>query len=344
MPFFIYRELREHSPGGGGRNYSTMKIGVVGCGAVGSYYGAQLGRTDAEVWFLLRSDYDVVRERGVWIHSPRGDWHARPQCAAHPEEIGVCDLVLVALKTTANHVLPELLPPLTGPHTTVLTLQNGLGNEAALARVIPARQILGGLCFVCLNRVAPGVIQHTDHGQIVLGEYERPPEARTFALAERFQRAGVPCEVTPDLARAHWEKLVWNIPFNGLGVAGIAGFDAVIRGEYPPQSGTPTGRCLPTDTLLADPRWAGLVRELMEEVIAAASALGLPVAASHADKLLALTRTMGAYRASTLQDFEKGLPLELDSLFREPLRQGQAAGVAMPRLQAMCRVLEKLTS
>lgn len=82
----------------------------------------------------------------------------------------------------------------------------------------------------------------------------------------------------------------------------------------------------------------------MEEVIAAASALGLPVAASHADKLLALTRTMGAYRASTLQDFEKGLPLELDSLFREPLRQGQAAGVAMPRLQAMCRVLEKLTS
>ena len=79
----------------------------------------------------------------------------------------------------------------------------------------------------------------------------------------------------------------------------------------------------------------------MEEVIAAANALGLPVAATHADKL-ALTRTMGAYRASTLQDFEKGLPLELDSLFREPLRQGQAAGVAMPRLQAMCRVLEKL--
>lgn len=319
-----------------------MKIGVVGCGAVGSYYGAQLWRAGADVHFLLRSDYAVVRERGVRIRSPKGDLHARPGCAAHPAQIGVCDLVLVALKTTANHVLSDLLPPLVGLRTAVLTLQNGLGNEEALARVLPAEQILGGLCFVCLNRIAPGVIQHTDHGQIVIGEFGRPPEARTFALAAQFQRAGVPCEVSHDLARAHWEKLVWNIPFNGLGVAGAAGFEAVISGDPKPQPIVAARRCLPTDELLSDPHWAALVVELMREVIAAANGLGFPVPPSHADRLLALTRTMGAYRASTLLDFEKGLPLELDSLFQEPLRQAQAAGVTMPRLQAMCAVLQRL--
>src|SRR5207247_5103470 len=121
---------------------------------------------------------------------------------------------------------PNLLPPLVGPQTAVLTLQNGLGNEEVLAALFPPAQILGGLCFVCLNRVAPGVIQHLDHGRVVLGEFGRWPEPRTHDLCTMFKRAGVPCEVADDLARAHWEKLVWNIPFNGLGVASCAGLEA----------------------------------------------------------------------------------------------------------------------
>ena len=90
---------------------------------------------------------------------------------------------------------------------------------------------MGGLCFVCLNRVAPGVIQHIGYGQVVLGEFQRRPEPRTHDLAARFCAAGVPCTVTDNLARAHWEKLVWNIPFNGLGVASAAGFDALDAGS-----------------------------------------------------------------------------------------------------------------
>jgi len=320
-----------------------MKIAVAGCGAVGSYYGAQLCRAGQDVHFLPRSDYEVVRKRGVSILTPNGNFRVRPKCAARPEEIGPCEVVLIALKTTANDQFANLLPPLVGPQTAVLTLQNGLGNEEALARLFPAEQILGVLCFVCLNRIAPGVIRHTDHGQIVIGEFQRPPLPRTRELAAMFRAARVPCEVSEDLARAHWEKLVWNIPFNGLGIAGIAGYDAVTNPKSEirnPKSGT---ACLATDVLLTDPHWAKLLRELMDEVIAAANALGLPVQAGLADKMIALTRTMGAYKASTLLDFEKRLPLELNSLFLEPLRRARRAGAATPRLAALCAVLQQLS-
>lgn len=189
-----------------------MKIAVVGCGAVGSYYGALLRRAGEEVHFLLRSDYSVVRQSGVHIQSPRGDFTAHPRAAAGPEEIGPSDLVVIALKTTANAAFPRLLPPLVGPHTGLLTLQNGLGNEEQLAQLFPGHRIFGGLCFVCVNRIAPGVIQHLDHGLIMMGELGRPPTPQLREVVARFQRAEIVCRVADDLARAHWEKLVWNIP------------------------------------------------------------------------------------------------------------------------------------
>ncbi len=316
-----------------------MKIVIVGCGALGTFYGAKLWRDGREVHFLLRSDYDAVRTRGVAIVSPEGDFNARPSCARAPEEIGPADLVIIGLKTTANDQFPKLLPPLVGPQTAVLTLQNGLGNEEELATLFPPAQLLGGLCFVCLNRVAPGVVQHLGHGRVVLGEFGRWPEPRTHDLCTMFKRAGVPCEVTDDLARAHWEKLVWNIPFNGLGVAASAGLDAVARGK-PSRA---TGSCLSTDQLLANPAWLRIVRELMMEVVHAARALGLNVEESLVDTQITRTRTMGAYKASTLIDFERGQPLELESLFLEPLRRARRAGVPTPRLEALCSVLEGIT-
>ena len=317
-----------------------MKVAVVGCGALGSYYGASLCRKGQEVHFLLRSDYDVVRRHGVAVHSPKGDFTVRPHCAREPGEIGPAELVLIGLKTTANDQFPRLLPPLVGPHTAVVTLQNGLGNEEALVRLFPVEQILGGLCFVCLNRTAPGVIHHLAHGRIVLGEFQRAAEPRTHAIAALLRHAGVPCDVTENLAAAHWEKLVWNIPFNGLGVAGAAGYDAVLRGAFPP--GATLGACLPTDVLLGDARWEALVRALMGEVISAARALGFALDDSLADENIQRTKLMGAYEASTLIDFARGQPLELDSLFLEPFRQARAAGVATPHLEALCGVLRDL--
>ena len=319
-----------------------MKIAVVGCGAVGSYYGAMLGRAGREIHFLLRSDFETVRQKGVTIRSPAGNFTIHPQCAKTPEAIGLSDLVLIGLKTTANDQFPKLLPSLVGPHTAVVTLQNGLGNTEQLARLFSPEQILSGLCFVCLNRVKPGVIHHLEYGMIVLGEFQRRAGPRTHGLAAMFRDAGVPCKVTDNLARAQWEKLVWNIPFNGLGVGGTAGYEALATRHPSPVTRHSPGPVLTTDKLLADPRWEKLLRDLMLEVIVAAAALGFEIPVSYAEEQIERTRTMGAYKASTLIDFERHQPLELESMFLEPLRRAQKAGVPVPRLAALCEVLQQL--
>ena len=317
-----------------------MKIGVIGCGALGSYYGALLSRLGEEVHFLARSDFEVIHQRGVQILTPTGDFVARPSVAKTPEAIGHCDLMIIGLKTTANDQLPRLLPPMLGRHTLVLTLQNGLGNEEALAELVEAERILGGLCFVCLNRIEPGVVRHTGYGHVLLGEFQRPPQQRTHDLAALFVRAGVKCSVAENLEEAHWEKLVWNIPFNGLGTASAAGYDAVVSGEVP--ANWRAQPCRTTDLLLDSGSWEELVRELMSEVIRTAQAIGLGLQASLAEKQIGRTRSMGAYKPSTLIDYERGKPLEVQTMFLNPLKRAGELGVPAPRLQALASVLASI--
>lgn len=317
-----------------------MKIGIVGCGALGSYYGACLARAGHDVHFLLRSDLHAVRAHGVQILSPNGDFHVHPKAAATPLEIGPCELVVIGLKTTANDTFPDLIPPLVDARTAVLTLQNGLGSEEALARLIPTENVLGGLCFVCINRIEPGVIRHLAHGRIVLGQHLRAPDTRTHRIAQIFRDAGVPCEVATDLGHAHWQKLVWNIPFNGLGVASAAGLVSLDRGRVP--ADLRLGPCRSSDQLLADPAWESWVRRLMLEVIATASALGHPIPEEYAQFQIDRTREMGAYFASTIIDFIEGRPLEVISLFIEPWLAARAAKVEVPALQSLCQVLRDL--
>lgn len=320
-----------------------MKIGVVGCGALGSYYGGLLCRAGHETHFLLRSDYETVQKQGVFIESPNGDFHIQPYTHQDPSEIGECDLVLVGLKTTANHVFSQLLPTLTGEQTTILTLQNGLGNEEALEQLFPDSHILGGLCFVCLNRIQPGLIRHMDHGLIMMGEHKGPPRPRTLQLVEEFNQAGIPCRFTDNLAKAHWEKLMWNIPFNGLGVAGLLGHDGF---NNPKQAlyNLPTFSCLDANALLADAQWEARVRGLMREVSSVARELGFFIDEDLESKLIERTRTMGAYKASTIIDYERGYPLEMNSLFLEPLKQAKEAGIETPSLERLTLILTELQS
>jgi len=317
-----------------------MKIAVVGCGALGCFYGARLCQAGHDVHLLLRNDYETVRSEGLHIRSADGEWRVHPHAHDASESIGKCDLVLVGLKTTANDRFAELITPLLDNDTAILCLQNGLGNCEKLAELFGPERVLGGLCFVCLNRTAPGVVHHIAFGKVVLGELWRSPAERTHVIARLFKEANVPCEVSGNLEKSQWEKLVWNIPFNGLGVAGAAGLQALeSAGRKMPAK---LGSAMPTDQLLGDLRWEEWVRGIMSEIIAAANVKGLAVDTSLEDKMVNYTRDMGEYRASTLVDFKRGQPLELESMFLEPLRQAHATGVAIARLEALCAVLAKL--
>ncbi len=317
-----------------------MKITVVGCGALGTFYGAKLFKAGYDVNFLLRSDYESVSKNGIYIESVDGDFHLKPTCAVSPKEIGVSNLVLIGLKTTANNKYKDLIEPLVDKHTLILTLQNGLGNEEQLSQIFGDSNILGGHCFVCLNRISPGVIRHIAHGRIVIGEYKRKPFERTYTVATMFKKAHIQCDVVENLEKAHWEKLVWNIPFNGLGVAGIAGLEAVLTGKV--FLDKIADKTLTTDILLSDKKWERLLRELMREVIAVAATKGLNIDPAFEEEQIERTRSMGAYKASTLLDFEMNRPLELESMFLMPLKEANRIGVSVPRLTALCSVLVEL--
>jgi 2-dehydropantoate 2-reductase len=179
------------------------------------------------------------------------------------------------------------------------------------------------------------VINHIAHGKIEMGEFQRWPEPRTHDIAAAFRHAGVPCNVRDNLQKAHWEKLVWNIPFNGLCVASCAGFESFTAGEAIRRSQD----CLTTDQLLADPRWSALVFDLMLEVVAAANAFGFTIPTEFAREQIHRTSVMGAYKPSTMIDFMNKKAIELETLFAEPLRRAVSKSVITPILRRLGEVL-----
>jgi 2-dehydropantoate 2-reductase len=161
-----------------------FRIAVIGSGAIGTYYGAKLAAGGSDVHFLIRSGLSAVRNHGLKIRGENEDVRlAKINCYGSTKEIGACDLVLIAVKTTSNRDLLELMPPLLHEGTILLTLQNGLGNEEFLAKNFGEARPLGGLCFISLNRSSPGVVERYDYGHISIGEYGGPPTRRTHEIA-----------------------------------------------------------------------------------------------------------------------------------------------------------------
>ncbi|MFZ5562839.1 MAG: putative 2-dehydropantoate 2-reductase [Thermodesulfobacteriota bacterium] len=304
----------------------TMTFAVIGTGAVGGYYGGLLCRHGFDVHFLLRSDYDHVREKGLVIDSRDGNFHLHPVNAwQRAEDMPRCDVVIVALKTTANHRLPEILPHVVKPGGVVVALQNGLGVEKTIQDIVPGATVIGGLCFLCSNKIGPGHVHHLDFGSVRLGQFRPDGSAAgvTPALqkvAGAFQAAGISVDLAQDLALARWQKLVWNMAFNGV---------TVVLGAA-------------TDQLMADPSALALVRGIMEEVVAGARACGHPLDDQFIEIMIAATKNMVAYKPSMKLDFEAGRELEVEEIYRQPIEAARKAGVAMPRSETIARQLEFL--
>jgi len=299
-----------------------MRIAIVGSGALGLFYGAKLARAGEDVHFLLRRDYQAVRENGLQVHSIDGDFRLE-QVNAYSDSrtIGPVELVIVGLKTFANALLADLIRPLLGPQTAILTLQNGLGNEELLATAFGSDRILGGIAFLCSNRGEPGSVHHLGEGRIRLGEFARSEGDRATGLAELFQTAGVPCEAVADLSRSRWEKLVWNIPFNGLCAA--TGHDVTELLNHPPSR--------------------ELVQALMWEVVEAANSQEMSTAIdgeAFIGRMLEMTDAMDHYRPSMMIDRLEGRQLELEAIYTIPLQRAKSSGKPMPRVAMLHALLD----
>ncbi len=291
-----------------------MRYAIVGTGGIGGYYGGRLARSGCEVHFLLHSDYDFVKEHGLQVDSADGSFllssiNAYPSTSLMPQ----CDVVLVCLKTTQNHLLAELLPPLLKKETIVVLIQNGIGVEKDLQRFLPDTWLVAGLAFICTAKVGPGHIHHQDFGQINFGNFSCPDEDILKQLIHDFGQAGITAGLVP-YEEARWKKAVWNMPFNGMTVA----------------------LNTRTDLLLGHPYTRKLIREQMLEVVATARHLGIGnIDESFADQMIKMTDVMKPYSPSMKLDFDFSRPMEIEYIYSHPLQLAREGGCPMPKLEML---------
>jgi 2-dehydropantoate 2-reductase len=271
------------------------------------------------VHFLIRSDYDFVRKNGLRVDSIYGDFHLRDVNVYNDvHEMSECDVVLVCLKTTENHLLPEILKPIIHSESLVVLLQNGLGMEENLARKLPNISIAGGLAFICSNKMGPGHVAHLEFGKLIIGSHNLTKCELLEKVIANFQLAGINTELTTDLQFARWNKLIWNIPFNGLSV--------VLNTT--------------TDKLMANMHTRKLCRELMFEVIRGAKACGISIEESQVQQMIDMTLRMKPYTPSMKIDHDLKRPLEVEYIYSKPIEAALDAGFDMQKVSMLEKQLK----
>lgn len=291
-----------------------MRYGVIGVGAIGGYYGSKLAYSGQEVHFLSHSDYQFVKERGMQVDSCDGSFHLdHVNVYQNPEDMPKCDVVIIGLKTTNNHLLPELLTPLLLEHTVVVLIQNGIGVEADVQQAFPNVQLIAGLAFICSAKTEPGRVNHQCYGSINLGNYSCRDEAVFNQILKDFTDASISCASVP-YEEARWKKAVWNMPFNGMTVA----------------------LNTRTDLLLKNPSTRQLIRDLMMEVVEASRALGISgVDEAFVEKMIETTDVMTPYSPSMKLDYDFHRPMEIHYLYTRPIEIARAAGYRMAKLEML---------
>jgi len=288
-----------------------LKYAIIGTGALGGYYGGKLAKAGEEVHFLLNSDYEYVKKHGLKIDSVKGNFALENINAyASVSEMPACDVILVCLKTTNNHLLNTLLPSITHKNSLVILVQNGLGFEQRLANAFPDLAIAGGLAFICSSKIGPGHIGHFDFGSITFGGFQKVDHAMLEQICTDFTQAGVKAFFSDDLNLARWRKLVWNIPYNGMTVVLNTTTDALMN--------------------QADSR--KLIRDLMTEVVEAANACNAKIESDFVDKMLESTDKMTPYAPSMKLDFDARRKLEIEAIYSNPLNEAGKAGYAMKKV------------
>lgn len=291
-----------------------MRYGIIGTGAIGGFYGSKLARAGFDVHFLLHSDYDYVAANGLYIDSCDGSFRL-PEVNAYRSvaDMPQCDVVLVCLKSTQNHLLTSLLPPLLHEDTLVVLIQNGIGLEEDLLEEMPDLRLAAGLAFICSAKTAPGRISHQCYGNINIGSYSCPRDGTIECLVNELHAAGVGAS-TAEYYEARWKKAVWNMPFNGM---------TVVLGTR-------------TDRLLACPDTMHLIRSQMMEVVGAARALGVSgVDEAFADKMIRNTLAMTPYSPSMKLDYDNRRSMEIYYLYTRPIAEAKKAGFRMPYLEML---------
>jgi 2-dehydropantoate 2-reductase len=301
-----------------------MKVAVVGAGGVGGYIGGRLALTGNEVVLIARGAHlKAIQAEGLKVKSINGNFEVRVAATDRPETVGPVDLVIFAVKSYDTESAAAQIRPMVGPNTAVLTVQNGVDNEEKLVRFFGPERVLGGVVYIDSYIEAPGVIAHTDGGRIVFAELNGRPSERAALIKQTLEAAGIPAEISEDIAKVKWTKLLFNCALNSM---------------------TALARCYHTD-ILQTPEGREVFVGLIREAEAVARARGINLDPDVVEKIVQRADNLPPSRSSMLYDVLGGKPLEVDALNGVIVRYGREVGVPTPFNQALygtLKVIDKI--
>ncbi len=294
-----------------------MKIAVMGAGAVGCYYGGMLARAGHAVILIGRPQHvAAVRRDGLLMDTQSFREHVPLDASSDADAVKGARLVLCCVKSTDTASAAAEMAPHLAPDAIVLSLQNGVDNAERLQALL-GREVLPAVVYVATEMAGPGHVKHHGRGDLVIG-----PSAASDELVEMFAAAGVPVQVSGNVAGALWAKLIINCAYNALSAITQMSYGRIVQGEGV----------------------TGAMRDVVDECLAVAQAEGVTVPADIWQAVERIVQTMPAQLSSTAQDLARGKRSEIDHLNGYVVRRGEALGIATPVnrvLHAVVRLLEE---
>jgi 2-dehydropantoate 2-reductase len=299
-----------------------MRIAVMGSGAVGAYFGAKLSASGHDVAFVARGAHlDTLRREGLRVESPGGNLHIQNALITNdPREVTAVDLILFCVKSYDTEAAVGSLEPMIGNVTTILSLQNGVDNADKIAARWGKKHILAGVVYLGAQLVQPGTIKHSTGGRITFGDIGGPVRDTTKSLEQVLTGAKIPCEISKDIRKAQWRKLLWNASFCAISCLTCATVKEIIE----------------SDSLRT------LAVDCMVEVRQAAQTQNVDLEMELLDETLAFSKTLDSFKPSMLQDLEARKRLEYEAFNGVVVKLLRQVGKEAPINQVFYRTLEYL--
>jgi 2-dehydropantoate 2-reductase len=299
-----------------------MRIAVMGAGAVGGYFGAKLAASGQDLVFIARRDHlDALLRNGLRVNSPNGELHIKNALFTDKAtKAGGVDLILFCVKSHDTEAAAESLQTLVGPHTVILSLQNGVDNAEKIARRFGDRRTMAGAVYVAAQISAPGVIEHSTGGRIIFGATTGDAGEAAKTVERILSAAAIPCEWASDISKVQWSKLLWNAPFCAISCLTRATVKDIVDSKS----------------------LTNIAMDCMAEVRQAALARNIDLPEQLFAETLAFSRSLGAFKPSMLQDLEAEKPLEYEAFNGIVVKVLSGAGKDAPVNRVFYRALKYL--
>jgi 2-dehydropantoate 2-reductase len=297
-----------------------MRIGIMGSGGLGGYFGARLAQGGADVHFIARGKHlEAMRKGGLRIEGPEPIHVREVKATADPREVGVVDVVMLGVKLWDTDAAIEQMRPMVGPQTAIISFQNGVLKDQYLRAAFSGNQIMGGVGYVATTIESPGVIRQTGPMQrLIFGEFDGSRSARGEALLAACLAGGINAELSPNILREIWQKYVFLV--------GLSGCTTSMRTTIGP--------------IRANPQTRAFLQDVMQEVIAVARAEGVDLPADYLATAMQRADTVAADMTSSMHhDLERGNKLEVRWLSGGVVELGRAKGVPTPLNRAIADIL-----